>query len=264
MLILKYIPRSAVLFFVAVFLSSCVTTTTGGFLTDASDERAVEDYIQLALAYFDADDMGGARRHANNALNIDDKASQIYVVLALISQREGDLDLADDNYRRAISLDRGNSMARNNYAAMLYGQERYLDAFEQLQAVTQDTSYDGRPIAFENFGRSALRLERLSDAQNAFERAVQLDSNLYISALELALIYFDQQQFDQAKALYQSYLTTVNFYQVPHTPRALLAGIRIEGHFQNQKLVDDFALILRTLYQSSPEYQAYQRLSDAF
>ena len=78
-------------------LSCCVTTTTGGFMVDASEEQAATDYIQLALAYFDNRDMPGARRHVNNALDIDNGISDAYMVLAMIFQREGDLDLADSN-----------------------------------------------------------------------------------------------------------------------------------------------------------------------
>lgn len=262
MLIHKFISRTIVLF-AAGFLSSCITTTTGGFLTDASDERATEDYVQLALAYYDTDDMAGARRHVNNALAIDDRSSKAHMVLALILQREGDTDLADENFRRSISLDRNNSRSRNNYAALLFEQERYQDAFEQLERVADDTEYEGRAFAFESLGRTALRLNRQQDAQNAFERALQLNSNLYVSALELSLLYLEQQDFSGARMTYQSYLTTAEFYSVPHTPRALLAGIQIEGHYDNQELVDGFALILGTLYQTSPEYQIYRRLSNA-
>ena len=57
-------------------------------------------------------------------------------------------------------------------------------------------------------------------------------------------------------------MTTAEFYNIPHTPRALLAGIRIEGAFQNQELVRDFTRILTTLYRESPEYQDFLRLSD--
>lgn len=262
MLIHKFISRIVVLL-AAGFLASCVTTTTGGFLTDASDERAIEDYVQLALAYYDADDMPTARRHVNNALAIDNRSSEIHMVLALILQSEGDSELADETFRRSISLDRDNSRSRNNYAALLFEQERYRDAFEQLERVAADTEYEGRAIAFENLGRAALRLNREEDAKNAFERALQLNSNLYVSALELSLIYLQQQDFPRARSDYQRYLTIVEFYNVPHTPRALLAGIQIEGYYNNQELVDNFALILSTLYQTSPEYQVYQRLADA-
>ena len=59
-------------------------------MVDASEERAATDYIQLALAYFDNNDMPGARRHVNNALDIDDRISDAYMVLAMVFQREGD------------------------------------------------------------------------------------------------------------------------------------------------------------------------------
>ena len=66
-----------------------------------------------------------------------------------------------------------------------------------------------------------------------------------------------------ARQNYQQYLTIVEFYKLPHTPRALLAGIQIGTRLNEQKMVDDFALILGTLYQESPEYQTYRSLSDA-
>jgi type IV pilus assembly protein PilF len=244
-------------------LSSCVTTTTGGFMVDASEERAAADYIKLALAYFDNNDMPGARRHVSNALDIDDRISDGYMVLAMIFQRESDLDLADSNFRRAIRLDQDNSSARNNYAAMLFSLGRYRESYEQLERVATDTSYEGRSLVFEGLGRSALRLGRLEDAIAAFQRALQLNENLYIAPLELALIYFDQQDYPSARQYYLNYLTTIQFLQLPHTPRALLAGIQIEGYFQNEELVENFSLVLSTLYPTSPEYQTFQRLNDA-
>lgn len=244
-------------------LSSCVTTTTGGFAVEPSDEQAVRDYVQLAIGYYDAGDMAGARRHINNALALDDRNSDIYNIRALVFQSEGDLDLAEENFQRAISLDRENSRARNNYAALLFSANRYDEAYEQLERVTQDVNYQGRAIAFENLGRAALRMTRQEDAREAFRRALQLNSNLYISALELAIIESNLENWEISRRFFQQYMTTVNFYNIPHTPRALLAGIQIEGRFQNRELVDGFTRILTTMYRDSPEYLMYQRLSDA-
>ena len=247
----------------ALLFSACVTTTTGGFNVDASDEQALQDYVQLAIAYYDAGDMQGARRHINNARDINPRHPAIYNVLALVLQSEGDLDLAEENFRQAISLDRDNSRARNNYAALLFGQGRYREAYQQLLPVTQDINYQGRAIAFENLGRAALRIGEQDEAIRAFTRALQLNSNLYVSALELAILRADRGEWDAAWRRLQQYMTTVEFYNVPHTPRALLAGIQIGGHRRDRELVDNFALILTTLYQDSPEYVIYQRLSDA-
>ena len=223
--------------FVLVVMNACVTTTTGGFNVEPSDEESLENHIQLAVAYFDAIDMPNAHRHLNNALEIDSRNSEAYNILALISQREGDLEPAIENFQRAVRLDQDNARARNNYAALLFSMGDYESAFDELLTVTQDDMYEGRAVAFENLGRSAVSLDRPEEAEVAFTRALQA---------------------------FRQYLTTTEFYSLPHTPRALLAGIIIEGRFNNQKLVDDFTRILTTLYQDSPEYaELQQRMTDA-
>jgi len=149
-------------------MNACVTTTTGGFNVEPSDEESLENYIQLAVAYFDADDMPNARCHLNNALEIDCRNSEAYNILALISKREGDLELAIENFQRAVRLDQGNARARNNYAALLFSTGDYENAFDELLTVTQNAMYEGRAVAFENLGRSAVSLNRLEEAEVAF------------------------------------------------------------------------------------------------
>ena len=247
----------------AAILGACVTTTTGGFNPEPSAEAALEDYVQLAIGYFDAGDLSAARRHIKNALAIDDRNAEVYNVLALIAQREGDLQLAAENFRRALRHDRNNVRIRNNYGVLLYDLQRYQDAVEQFELVTRDTMYQGRAMAFENLGRSALSLGRSELAEEAFQRALQLNGNLYVAALELAILRADRQDWQGARQVFQQYLTVAQSWQLPHTPRALLAGIRIEGRFQNQQLTGDFIRILTSLYPETPEYQAYLRLRDA-
>jgi type IV pilus assembly protein PilF len=246
-----------------LMLTGCITTTTGGFASTASDERAVEDYVNLAVGYYDANDMAGARRNISNALDIDDRSSTIYNILALVLQKEGDIELAQKTFERAISLDSNNSRARNNYAALLFSLQKFEDAFDQLDQVVSDSMYEGRAIAFENLGRSALMVDKVSEAKNAFQRALQLNSNLYLSALELAIIRLDENDMGGARAAFNQYLTIVGFYKITHPPKALLAGIQIESSFENQVLVDEFSMLLLTLYQDTPEFKVYQEFSNA-
>lgn len=243
-------------------LTSCVTTTTGGFIATASDEQAVRDYVSLAIGYYDANDMTGARRNISNALEIDDRHSPAYNVLALILQNEGDIEQSESAFERAINLDRNNSRARNNYAALLFSLEKYEEAYRQLDRVVADSMYEGRAIAFENLGRSALALNDGEAAENAFQRALQLNANLYLSALELSIVRFESGNLQGARAAFSQYLTTVDFYKIPYPPKALLAGIKIEGEFGNQAKVDEFALLLVSLYPESAEAKIYQEQSN--
>lgn len=254
--------RAFLIFIFASGMSACVTTTTGGFIATASDEQAVRDYVNLAVGYYDANDMAGARRNISNALDIDNRHSPAYNVLALILQTEGDIELAEQTFQRAISLDRENSRARNNYAALLFSLQKYSEAFDQLQEVVDDSMYEGRAIAFENLGRSALMLENDAAAENAFERALQLNANLYLSALELSNLRLGNGNLQGARTAFNQYLTIVQFYNIAHSPKALLAGIQIEGAFANQALVEEFTLLLMSLYPESPEYKMFQDLAD--
>ena len=260
---LAYLKVACFTLLTSLMLTGCVTTTSGGFTSTASDERAVEDYVNLAVGYYDVNDMAGARRNISNALKVDDRNSTIYNVLALILQREGDIKLAQETFERAISLDGDNARARNNYAALLFSIQDFQEAYDQLEQVVSDSMYEGRAIAFENLGRSALMIGKIDEATNAFQRALQLNSNLYLSALELSIIRLNRNDLPGARSAFTQYLTIVGFYKITHPPKALLAGIKIESSFNNQKLVDEFSMLLMTLYQDTPEYKTYLELTNA-
>ena len=153
---------------VLVVMNACVTTTTGGFNVEASDEETLENHIQLAVAYFNADDMPNARRYLNNALEIDSRNSEANNILALISQREGDLELAIENFQRAVRLDQDNARARNKYIALLFFSGDYENASDELLTVMQDAMHEGRAVAFENVGGSAVSPNRLEEGEVAF------------------------------------------------------------------------------------------------
>ena len=107
---------------VLVVTNACVTTTTGGFNVEPSDEESLEDNIQLAVSYLDADDMPNARRQLSRTLEIDSRNSEAFEILVLVSLHEGDLELAIENFQRAMCLDQSNSRAQNNFAALLRSQ----------------------------------------------------------------------------------------------------------------------------------------------
>ena len=238
-------------------LSSCVTTTTGGFNTEPSQERAERDFVQLATGYFEAGDMAASRRNINNALAINSRSADAYNVLALVLQREGDIQLARETFERALALDSENARARNNFAALLFEIGEYEQSYRQLEMVANDTTYESRALAFENLGLSALRTERPERAEYAFERALQLNSNLYRASLKMAQIKFDKGEFAESMTHYSQFVTTINFYNVAQTARSLRLGIQLERRFDNDEGAVLYGALLQNLYRDSPQYQDY-------
>lgn len=248
-----------IIILLSVMLSSCVSETTGGF-NRADPEQTLDVYLQLALGYVEQQDLTQARRHLNNATAIDPNNSDVYGIWGLVYTIEGDLGLADESFLRALRLDSGNSQVRNNYAAFLFSNGRYQEAYEQLEQVVEDTEYPGRPQAFENMGLAALQLDQLNDAEYAFSRALQLSSNRIRSILELADIGLQQADIQQAERYYQNFLTLRQFFNIQQSARSLWIGIKLEQAKGMNDQMNTYGATLAELYPDSSEYELYQEL----
>jgi type IV pilus assembly protein PilF len=243
-------------------LQGCVTETSGGFNVQRSDEQSLKYYLQLATGYLEQNDLASSKRHLANAAAIEPNNSEIHAIWGLLYSREGEARLADESFQHALRLDTRNSKARNNYAAFLFANGRFEEAYDQLERVVQDTEYEARPQAFENLGLAALRLERKAEAEAAFARALQLNSNQLRSSLELASINLDNGNVLQARQYFRNYLTLLSFYKVGHNARSLWIGIQLESALGNDQNVQTYASQLETGFASAPEYQLYRQLRD--
>ncbi len=248
-----------IIIFFSVMLSSCVSETTGGF-SQADPEDTLDVYLRLALGYVEQQDLAQARRHLANASAIDPNNSDVYGIWGLVYTLEGDLELADQSFLRALRLDSRNSQVRNNYAAFLFSNGRYQEAYDQLENVVGDTEYTGRAQAFENMGLAALQLDQLDAAAFAFNRALQLNSNRIRANLELSDIYLRQENTRDAGRYYQSFLTLRQFFNVQHSARSLWIGIRLEQALGRYNQMLEYGAILAELYPESSEYNLYQQL----
>ena len=90
---------------------------------------------------------------------------------------------------------------------------------------TKTSGFNVGPIGEESLDNNiqlAVRLNRLEEAEVAVTRAIQLNSNLYTSSVELAPLRFTRVDWPGARQAFRLDLTTAEFYSLPHTSRALL------------------------------------------
>lgn len=247
----------------AMFGAGCVTETTNApFGGERSESQALRDYIQLATGYLEQGDLANSKRHLNNAAGIDANNSEVAALWGLVYAQEGEPELADQQFRRALRINSRNSMARNNYAAFLFAQGRYEDAYRQLESVVADTSYSNRAQAFENLGLAALRLGRNADAEFAFGRALQLNNNQLRSSLELADLNLQKQDVLQARAYYRNYLTLLQLFRIPQTARGLWTGVQLETALGNTAAAGEYGAQLEANFRGTPEQRLYQEFLD--
>lgn len=252
----------AVLLVAAMWLNACVTTTQGGFNVESSEDRALQDYVQLAAGYYAADDLVSAKRHVDNALAIDSRSAEAHNVRALIHQREGEHQLARETFEYAVRLDPSNSRVRNNFAAFLYAREDFQAAYEQLQRVAGDTDYTSRPLAFQNLGLAARAAGYRDEALEAFERALDLDSTLHRAALQLAELHFEDGRFGEARQYYGQFRVNSEFNGVGQTAGSLWLGIRLAWRFDNDGEARDLGRQLQQQFPESEPYRMYLQQRD--
>lgn len=234
-------------------LVGCITTEEHVFTEEPSPDKALDQRVDLARQYIGERNWADAKRNLKLAYEIDPKDPQVHEAYALLYQSTGESELAEEHFKTAISHDKQFSRARNNYAAFLYGQERYEEAEQQLEYVVKDGLYAGRPNAFVNLGVCRLQLSDPEGAEEAFTRALTMDRANSLAWLEVAHIRFEAGDLEGAGQYYETYQIITR----PQSARGLWLGIRLAQASGDRDAEGSYALALSNLYPKSPEYQAY-------
>ncbi|MCW8125334.1 type IV pilus biogenesis/stability protein PilW [Microbulbifer halophilus] len=238
-----------------VLLSGCVTT--GLPRSQEIDlDQALETHVQLGLRYLQSgENRGAAREHFKKALELGEHDPRAHHGLALLYQEQDETDVAEDHFEKALRYGDDFSMAKVNYGAFLYRQERYEEALELFREASRDLDYNRRSYAYANLGRTAARLGREEEAEKAYTRALALDNNLARAMLALAELKYDAGAYPEAKRYLDRFSADNR-----QTPQSLWLGIRIEKIFGNRDKERSYGLALKNLYPYSDEALKYKKM----
>ena len=124
-----------------------------------------------------------AERNLGLAQQIDPNSAEVVEAFALVDQSTGENALAEAQFEAALQVVPSLSRARNNYAAFLYSQGRFVEAEREFKRVTGDPLYSGSPLAFVNLGLSLLPSGEKKESAAAFTLAFSKDRPLSVAAL---------------------------------------------------------------------------------
>lgn len=246
--------RAALYLSVVCLLAGCVRTggSVDPLTTDKGRDAARDAYIQLGVGQLQQGSTEKAKDPLRKALEIDPSSSEAHAILALVFQQEMEPTLADEHFRKAISLSKGEARLHNNYGSFLYEQKQYAQAVEQFTIASKDTLYTERSRVFENLGLASLQLGQRDQAKKYFTRALRMNSGRPIALLNMAQISYAEGQYVPAQSYYQSFSK-----QSRQSPESLLLGIRLARVFEDRDQAASLGLQLKRLYPGTPEYQQY-------
>ncbi|MAZ71379.1 MAG: type IV pilus biogenesis/stability protein PilW [Porticoccus sp.] len=236
----------------AVLLSvGCSTTKTG---TDVDKQRVLENRLDLAMGYLTRGDHERTRFHLNKAMEVDSSSPAVHDAWALLYQQEKEFEEAESHFRKALSYDPTFTRGRNNYGMFLLNMDRFEDAYDQFLKGSEDLGYPRRAELFLKVGVTALQLNKVSEAEAAFEKALDLDSRMSLAHIELADLAFRRGDYQRAQQRLNQYNSTRN----SPTPRGLWLGVRLADKLGNSDAEASQGLALRNLYPDSRENQQYK------
>lgn len=237
-----------------LLLGGCVTETTGKHVKEIDEVELLRKLTELGIGYLRQGDYNRAKANLRKAMAIDSKSPLVHTTFGLIFQLEGEKELSEEHYRKAIKYDPNFSQARNNYGAFLFVEGRYDEAIVQLQAAAKDRFYPKRAQVFENLGVCYLRIGESVKAEDAFIRAIGLNISQGRALLELSSIRFDQKNFVESKRLYDRHTSLV-----AKSSRSLGICIKLARVFDDGDSEASCALVLKNIFPASEEFKEYQR-----
>ena len=215
---------------------------------DSDARQRARTFTDLAAAYYARAQYKVALDELRKSITIDPRFGPAYNVYGLIYMELAEDKLADENFRRAIELDRADSEARNNYGWFLCTRGRYDDGLEQFAGALRNPLYTQPELAMANAGQCAEMKGDLALAESNLGKSLKLQPDNAATLLRLANLRFRQVRLPEAQRLLARHDELS-----PPSAASLWLGVRIERKLGDRAQEAAYGLQLRKRFPDSNE-----------
>jgi type IV pilus assembly protein PilF len=210
--------------------------------------------MQLAVGYFEQGQTTVALDEIKQALVTDPGFAEAFNLRGLIYMRLNDMRLADESFRRSMSLNPKDANVLHNYGWMLCQQARYNEAVQAFSQAIANPTYGGRAKTWMTLGLCQVRAGQSLEAEHSLGKSYELDAGNPITGYNLSLLLFQRNELSRA----QFYIRRLNNSELANV-ESLWLGIKVEQRLQNAEAVQQLAGQLRKRYPQSRELTAFER-----
>lgn len=238
----------------AGLLAGCATQPIGegggvaGASADSESRQRARVFTDLAAAYLARGQYKVALDELRRAITADNRFGPAYNVYGQIYTELAEDGLAEDNFRRAIELDRSDSEARNNYGWFLCTRGRHDEGLEQFGAALRNPLYSRPEQAMANAGRCAEMKGDLALAEANLVKSLKLQPDNPGTLLTLARLHFRQGRLVEAQRLLARHAELT-----PPTAESLWLSVRLERKLGDRAQEAAYGLQLRKRFPDSRE-----------
>lgn len=229
----------------------------GDLLTesDESDNRKrAKLRLELAVGYFEQGKTTIALDELKQAISTDPSFADAYNLRGLIYMRLSDNQLAEESFKRALTLVPGNPNILHNYGWLLCQQAKYVQSEPFLAQAIAAPGYGGRAKSLMAQGLCQQRAGKLVEAEQSLQRGYELDPGNPIIGYNLALSLFNRGELQRSQFI----VRRINNSELANA-ESLWLGVKVEQRLNNPVALTQLGEQLRKRFPQSRELVALDR-----
>jgi type IV pilus assembly protein PilF len=242
-------------------LMGCAGTGDGnnkGDLVTESDEpdarKRARIRLELAVSYFDKGQTTIALDELKQSITADPNMFEAYNLRGLIYMRLNDVALAEESFKRALSINPQAATVQHNYAWLLCQRSKLPESIQLFAQALANPNYGERAKTWMAKGLCQMRAGLNADAEASLLKSYELDAGNPITAYNLSTLLFQRGEYVRA----QFYVRRLNNSELANA-ESLWLGIKVERQVQNRDAVSQLSSQLKKRFPQSREAAALER-----
>ncbi|QIK39116.1 type IV pilus biogenesis/stability protein PilW [Caldichromatium japonicum] len=219
-------------------------------------DSPAELYVELAKEYYRLGKNELALRHAEQAVETDERYPPAHVWLAFLFEQLRQTGKAAEHYQRALELGPNNPDVLNAYGSFLCNQRRFAEADSYFLKAADNPVYATPWIALSNAGNCALESGDTTKAETHYRAALQASPTYGYPLVKLAELAMRRGDAKAAKDYIDRYFNPQTMRTPAASQIALRVGIEAERTLGNRKQA---AFYQKALVENFPNAVTSQR-----
>jgi type IV pilus assembly protein PilF len=210
--------------------------------------------LELASGYFEQGQTNVALDEIKQSLNTDPSFVEAHNLRGLVYMRLNNVPLAEDSFRRALSLNPRDPDVAHNYGWLLCQQARYDESFKLFALAAGNPTYRGKAKTLMTQGVCQVRAGQRAEAEKSLMQAYELDAGNPVTGYNLASLLYERNELPRA----QFYIRRLNNSDLANA-ETLWLGIKTERKMNNRETVLQLGEQLKKRFAQSPQAALYDR-----
>ena len=210
--------------------------------------------LELAVGYFEQGQTTVALDELKQSLVADPNFAEAHNLRGLIYMRLGDPRLAEESFKRALTINPREPNVLHNYGWMLCQQSRFAESQQALAQAIASPVYSGRAKSWMAQGLCQVKAGQVGDAELSLQKSYELDPGNPITGYNLATLLYQRSDFTRA----QFYVRRLNNSELANA-ESLWLGIKVERKMENRDAMQQLVGQLKKRFAQSPELAAFER-----